>query len=115
MATFVRLLPVGLSALVLAAHFLRAGNWPLLLAALAMIVLMFVRRAWAARVIQLGLLLGTIEWIRTCILLIATRKELGLPYTRLAIILGTVATVTAVSALLFRTRRLRQRFGLPAS
>jgi hypothetical protein len=115
MVTFVQLLPVGLSALVLAAHFLRSGNVPLLLASLAMIFLMFVRRSWAARVIRLGLLFGTIEWVRTLMLLIATRKELGQPYTRLGIILGAVAAVTAASALVFRTRRLRQRFQLSVS
>lgn len=115
MVTFFQLLPVGLSALVLAAHFFRSGNVPLLLASLAMICLMFVRRSWAARVIQLGLLFGTIEWVRTLMLLIATRKELGQPYTRLGVILGAVAAVTAASALVFRTRRLRRRFRLSVS
>jgi hypothetical protein len=38
---------------------------------------------------------------------------MGQPWTRLAIILGCVALATALCALVFETRRLRARFGLP--
>src|SRR5512140_2245025 len=100
MATILLLLPAALAALVLAAHFLRAGNPVLMLAALALIALMFVRRAWAARVIQLGLVLGTLEWVSTLVLLVSVRRHTGQPFTRMAIILGTVAAVTATSTVL---------------
>jgi hypothetical protein len=109
--TSVQLLPAGLSALVLAAHFLRAGNSALLLASLSLIALMFVRRAWAARAIQVGLLLGTLEWLRTLLFLVAVRKQAGEPFVRLAVILGAVAAVTGASALVLQTRTLRQHFG----
>jgi hypothetical protein len=109
--TSVQLLPAGLSALVLAAHFLRAGNSALLLASLSLIALMFVRRAWAARAIQVGLLLGTLEWLRTLLFLVAVRKQAGEPFVRLAVILGAVAAVTGASALVLQTRALRQHFG----
>ena len=113
--TFFQLVPAGLSALVLAAHFLFHGNSLLLLVSLAMIALLFVRRAWAARIIQVYLLLGSIEWIRTLIFRILERKTLGEPYIRFGFILGTVALVTAGSALMFRTARLRERFRLTAT
>lgn len=103
---------VGLCALVLAAHFLRAGVIILVLASLSLIGLLFVRRPWAARVIQWGLLFGTLEWIRALLFLLMERRQAGEPFVRLAIILGSVAAVTAASALLFRTRTLRARFGL---
>ncbi len=112
--TFLQLLPAGLSAVVLAAHFLRAGNRGLLLAALCLLVLMFVRRPWAARIIQLGLLLGTLEWLHTLLVLMTVRMQAGEPFARLTIILGSVAAVSAASTLLFRTRRLRRRFGFTA-
>lgn len=110
--TFLLLLPAGLSALVLAAHFLRAGILPFVLAAVSLILFMFVRRTWAARLIQLGLALGTVEWIRTLIVLVVVRRQTGEPFTRLAIILGAVAAVTAASALVFRTHTLRDYFRL---
>jgi len=109
--TSVQLFPVGLSVLVLAAHFLRAGHSVLLLASLSLLALLFVRRAWAARVIQVGLLLGTLEWLRTLLFLVAVRRHAGEPFIRLAIILGAVAAVTGASALVLQTRTLRQRFG----
>lgn len=108
--TFLQLLPVGLAALVLAAHFLRAGNLLLLAATLSLIVLMLVRRSWAARLVQLGLFLGTVEWLRTLIVLVSVRRQSGQPFTRLALILGAVAALTAASALVFRTRTLRRHF-----
>ena len=107
-----QLLPAVLAALVLAAHFLRAGHSLFMLASLGLVGLMFVRRPWAVRVIQVTLLLGTFEWLRTLVLLVTFRRQAGQPFTRLAVILGCVAAVTAASALLFRTRALRQRFRL---
>ena len=113
--TFLQLLPVGLSAMVLAAHFLFHGNPLLTLASLVMIGLLFVCRPWAVRVVQVCLLLGSLEWVRTLIVRMMERKALGQPYLRFAFILGTVAVVTAASALMFRTARLRERFGLTPS
>jgi hypothetical protein len=115
MLTFVQLLPAGVAALVLAAHFLFHGNPLLTLASLAMCGLLFVRRAWAARTVQVFLLLGSLEWLRTLIFRMLERKALGQPYLRFAFILGTVAVGTAAAALMFRSARLRQRFGRPAS
>ena len=113
--SFLQLLPAAVSALVLGAHFLRAGNLALLVASLALIALMFVRRPWAARTIQVGLLIGALEWLRALLVLVPLRIQTGEPFARLAIILGSVAVVTTGSALLFRTSRLRQRFGLIAA
>jgi hypothetical protein len=102
----------ALAAAVLAAHFYRAGNLALAGVALALVALMAVPRAWAARTIQAGLLLGALEWVRTLAQLVSLRQVTGQPFMRLAAILGAVAVVTALSALVFRTQRLRQRFGL---
>src|SRR5512140_2875026 len=113
--TFVQLFPAILAAIVLGAHFLRAGHPALVLASLCLIVLLFVRRPWAARVVQAGLCLGTLEWLHTLTVLVTLRMQSGEPFTRLAIILGSVAAVTALSAVLFQTRTLRQRFHLGAS
>lgn len=107
------LLPAGLSALVLAAHYLFHGNPVLMLMAVALIGLLWVHQAWAARVVQAGLLLGSAEWVRTVLLRVGERRALGEPYVRFALILGAVAAVTAISALLFGTRTLRRRYGLP--
>ena len=103
-----RLLPVALSAVLLAAHFSRAGLTLGFALALGFPLLLLVRRPWAARTVQVVLLAGALEWIRTAALLAARRVELGQPWLRLVAILGAVAAFTAASALVFRSPRLRR-------
>ncbi len=112
-----RLLPVALMLLVLGAHFLRSGDLLLVLAALALIALLFVRRSWAARTVQVGLLLGSLEWLRVLAFLVAERRAEGQPFLRLLLILGSVALATGLCALLFRGERMRDyfRMGAPVS
>jgi hypothetical protein len=105
-----QLLPVVLSLLVLAAHFLRAGHLILVVLCLALLGLLAVPRAWAARTVQVALLLGAIEWVWTLSRLASARAEAGEPALRMTLILGAVALLTGLSALLFRTARLRRRF-----
>jgi hypothetical protein len=112
MPTLLQLVPVVLSLLVLGAHFLRGGNTPLVAVSLGLLVLLAVRRRWAARVLQVALLLGALEWIRTLLTLAGGRMQAGQPVLRLAIILGAVAAVTGLSALLFQTHRLRRVYRL---
>lgn len=104
------LLPALLSTILLAAHFLRAGHLLIVVFVLATIPLLTVRRPWSARLVQGVLALGALEWVRALLQLARLRAELGVPYARMVVILGVVALVTAVAALLFETRRLRQRF-----
>jgi hypothetical protein len=102
-----RLAPAVMSLLVLAAHFYRAQSPVALAATIAVLALVLVRRPWARRVIQVALLLGAIEWIRTLFSLIELRESTGQPYTRLALILGAVALVTALASLAFQGRAVR--------
>jgi predicted transcriptional regulator len=60
------------------------------------------------------LLLGALEWLRTAAMLVQQRLALGTPWLRLAIILGVVALLTAAAALVFRSARLRRRYGGPS-
>ncbi len=89
---------VALSALLLAAHFSRAGLLPLGVAALLLPLLLFARQAAVARVLQAALALGALEWALTLAQLVSDRRAAGRPFVRLAVILGSVALVTAVAA-----------------
>lgn len=106
-----QLLPVVLSLLVLAAHFMRQSQPVLVVLSMALLALLAVPRRWSARVLQAALVLGAAEWVRTLVFLARIRSEFGMPATRMALILGLVAAFTAASALVFRTRRARARFG----
>jgi len=108
----VQLLPVVLSLVVLGAHFLRAGNIVLLLGVVAVLALLFVRRPWAARAVQVTLVLGALEWLHTLVTLAAIRMQAGEPVRRLLIILCTVAVVSLCSAPLMQIGALRRVYRL---
>jgi hypothetical protein len=110
--SFVILIPVYLSLLLLAAHFLRAGWIPAVALALLSPFILIVKRKWAARTIQIILMLASVEWIRTLLAIMAQRRAAGEPWQRMAAILGGVALFTACSALLFLCRPLKARFKL---
>ena len=103
--------PVVLSILVLGAHFLRYGNSIGVLVALLLVALLFLRRPWVARMMQVVLVLGPIEWLRTMYELGHIRALHGQPYGRMLVILGVVAVVTLLAALLFESQTLRQVYG----
>ncbi len=105
-------IPVVLSILVLAAHFLRGDNLLLVVLVLGLLVLLAVRRPWVARLMQVVLVVGAIEWVRTLVALAMSRAEQGEPYLRMTLILGAVAVITLLSAWLFQTATLRKVYGL---
>ncbi len=111
----IRLLPVFLSFGLLAAHFSRADLLPLVILALLIPFLLFIKNAWVARAIQLLLFIGALEWIRAMFGYIEHRKAIGDDWTRLAIILTVVALLTAISGLVFRGKSLRKRYHLEKS
>jgi hypothetical protein len=104
------MIPIVLSLVVLAAHFLRGGNLVVVLAILLVIPLLGVRRRWAARTIQVVLILGAVEWLRTLLMLAMSRMREGEPAVRMVIILGAVAVVTGLCALVFQTEAMRSRY-----
>jgi hypothetical protein len=106
----VRLLPVLLSAVLMAAHFSRHDLPVLIVVSLAFPLVLLLRRPWVPRVVQAALLLAALEWVRTGIVLGRMRLEAGEPWVRMAAILAAVAVVTAASALVFRNPVVRARY-----
>lgn len=72
--------------------------------------LLFVTRPWSVRLLKVFLILSAVEWLRTLISLVLLRQEHGMPWTRLAFILGAVALFTAVSTLVFRHPQIRKKY-----
>jgi hypothetical protein len=101
-------IPTVLSLLVLGAHWLRSGNPILTIVTLALIGLLGVRRAWGTRVLQLVLILATVEWICTSIAIAQERMVDEQPWARSAVILGAVALFTLLSAWLLQVRLKRR-------
>lgn len=107
--TLLLYLPVALSALLLGAHFLRAGSLLLVVLPLCVVALLALHRTWTRRLAQVVLVLGAFEWLRTLLGIAQLRAALGQPWLRMALILGAVALFTALSALLLEHRRVRAR------
>ncbi len=89
-----------LSLLMLAAHFYRHEHPLLALLCLAAIALAPMKRLWASRFVEVVLWLGAAEWLWTTWTLIGERQIMGRPWTRMAVILLTVAAITAFAAVL---------------
>jgi hypothetical protein len=103
------LLP-ALALLLLGAHFFRAALVPLTVVCLGLVALLLVRTRWAWLTLQVALAIGTLEWLRTAWEFASMRAAMGQPYTRLLVILGSVALVTALAALVLRTGLARDHF-----
>ena len=107
---FLRLTPVTLSFLLLAAHFYRAMLFPLAILAMVLLFFLFIKEKWVARLSQAVLVIGALEWVRTLLKLVEIRQAMGMPWTRLAVILGIVALFTGLSALVFQLHSLKKRY-----
>jgi ferredoxin len=105
--TWLLLLPV-LSSLLAAAHFLRWGEPGLSLAWLLLAGLLFWPKEWLRPIIQLLLLGMAVVWAFTTVELVQMRLTFGLEWLRLALILGGVAGVTVLAALLLQAAGSRQ-------
>lgn len=107
-----RLLPTIFSFLILSAHFSRQDFPILSILCLLIPLILFIKRAWVAKLIQIVLIIGSIEWIRILFVYANERQAIGAPYIRLVIILGIVALFTGLSALVFRNQSLKERYQL---
>lgn len=112
---FLRLLPIVLSYLLMAAHLFRGHHYALLALAALMPLLLFIPQPWVARVLQLGLVISAVEWLRTIVMLTQERMALGQPYLRMALILGAVAIITIGSAFTFYWVAISRRYKLKAT
>jgi hypothetical protein len=109
---YMKLAPIFISALLLGAHFYRAGWFPLAVSCTGFPILLAIQRAWAARSVQVFLVIGSLEWIRTLFMLVDVRRTFGQPWIRLFIILGLVALFTGLSALVLQAPPLKSRYKL---
>ena len=110
--TVLSFIPIVLSLLLLAAHFLRYGEKLAVAGALVLLGLLFVRKPWVARTVQVALLAATAEWLRTMLQIAMERMHAGVPYRRMVVILSIVALMALAGTLIFQTRRIGEIYGL---
>jgi len=103
---------VVLSLVILGAHFMRYGNTIGVFGSLVLVALLIVHRPWVARLMQVVLILGALEWVRALYELAQVRAAHGQPFTRMIVILGVVVAVTFCSALLFQSPTMKKIYRL---
>ena len=101
---------ITLCFLLMGAHFLRAGWNVLMLLSLASPLLLLYRKKWVALLLQLFLLFGAIEWIRTMVETISFRMNTGQDWSRFFIILLVVVMLTLYSGISLRIKPLKDHF-----
>ena len=99
-----------LSLLLLAAHFLRYGEWGLCFAIVSLIALTFYRLAWVRWIVIAVLAIGVMVWADTGMNLINMRMAFGQPWDRLGLIIGSVIVLTAVAGSMLLTENGKNHF-----
>jgi hypothetical protein len=99
-----------IAALLLGAHFFRAGNLPVAALCLASPLLFLHRRRWSLVGLQIMAYCGTGVWIVTAIRLVQVREMSGRPWTVATIILVAVALFTLLTGLLLNNRAAKERY-----
>lgn len=104
------LTPVIVAALLLAAHFLRSGDFLAAIACLLAPLLLLVRERWSLIVLQVLAYVGAGLWLITTLEILQERLKLGLPWVRLVTILAAVTLFTVVAGLLLNSARVKNRY-----
>ena len=108
--TFFILFPAIISIEVLAAHYSRHNVSVMTFFSLLFPLLFLLKKEWVKKVTILFLLVGFFEWVRTTYVLTMIRIHYHMPFLRMIIILVTVAILTLISGLVFKTKTLRERY-----
>ena len=99
-----------LAALLLGAHFLRAGSLPLVALCLAAPLLFFWRTRRSLMLLQFLAYCASGVWIGLGIQLVQLRQQSGQSWTVAALILGSVALFTLAAGLLLNSKAIEARY-----
>ncbi len=91
---------VIISSILIGVHFFRWGYYTLVIISLLCPAILAMRTIWAKRAVQVFLIVSSIEWVRIILIFVTERQRAGMAWTKLAVILGTVAAFTMLSAIM---------------
>jgi uncharacterized membrane protein HdeD (DUF308 family) len=98
------------AAVLLAAHFLRAGNLMLVALCLAAPLLFLYRKRGSLIVLQVLAYGAAGTWIAVAVQLFRLRQQSGQGWILAATILGTVALYTLLAGLLLNSRAIKEHY-----
>ncbi len=106
----IRIAPALLSLLLFAASSLRRGDWGLTAALAALCLLAISRKDWLRPVLTAALAWGFVMWIETASTLVNFRLVAGMPWMRLAAIMGGVMLLNLAAMVLLHSGKGRAWF-----
>ena len=106
----VRIALIAVAALLAGAHFLRAGNLPMVALCLVAPLLFLYRKPWSLILLQVMAYAAAANWVFTAVRIVQLRQVSGEPWTAAAIILSAVAVFTILSGLLLNSRSIKQQY-----
>jgi hypothetical protein len=101
---------IVLTALLLAAHFLRAGNIALVVVCLIAPLLLLIKQRWSLIALQLFAYASAVIWLITLLQLVSQRIALGRSWGGVVAILGTVTLVAVLAGLSLNSPGFKTRY-----
>lgn len=105
-----RVVLIILTYILLSAHFLREGEMVLTVFYLFIPFLLFIKKRWSIIIVQIFTYGGVLVWFFTLYILINERMALGIPWVRMAIILGVVIIFALISGLLLNSPVVKEKY-----
>ncbi len=99
-----------IAALLLAAHFFRAGNFLLVALCLVMPFMFLHKRRWSLVLLQSSAYLAAANWLWVAFELAGVRQQSGRPWGVAAAILSLVVLFTLLAGLLLNSRCLHEHY-----
>jgi hypothetical protein len=98
------------AALLIAAHFLRVGNWIGVALCLAAPLLFLVRQRWSLLLLQGLAFAAAAVWLWAAWQIAEMRLAFGQPWLRAVLILAAVAAITVLAGGLLRSGSMQMRY-----
>ncbi|TRZ56597.1 MAG: hypothetical protein D4S02_15315 [Rhodocyclaceae bacterium] len=105
-----RIILFSIAALLLSAHFFRAGNLTMAGLCLLAPLLFLLKLRWSLYLLQVSAYGAAAVWINAAIGIVDLRRQFGQPWLSAAAILGAVSLFTLVAGLLLNSTTIRQRY-----
>lgn len=105
-----RIVPLLITSLLLAAHFLRGGSLGLVIVLLLAPLLLLIRKRWSLILVQLSAYVAAAVWLYTTFHVVQERMMFGRPWGAPVIILGSVALFSLFAGLLLNSPAVKNKY-----
>jgi hypothetical protein len=77
---------------------------------LAVPFLLLIKRNWSRVLLQIALIAGALEWLRTIVITTQIRMEMDQPWIRMVVILALIVLLNLYAALSLQSPKMKKLF-----